>query len=257
MDRFPRAAVTENRNIIQDFARYEFKYLLGLSQRQLIEQEISHFMKIDRHIDAKLDDQYFVRSLYFDTPNSVAFYEKTDGVKSRRKFRIRTYGIMPDAGMPLFLEEKGRHNERTYKTRIQIAGEHLPIFLHDPIKLLHLPQYQGVEIVEKFVSDYLRKSTRPRVLVDYLRRPYISDFDMNFRVTLDHEIQAASANELFERTISPKKLCVSGLTVMEIKFNRRIPAWFHRILQAYNLRRLSISKFVVGMKTCGVAVDYS
>ena len=33
----------------------------------------------------------------------------------------------------------------------------------------------------------------------------------------------------------------------EVKFDRSIPLWFHRIIQSYNLRRESISKFVLGM----------
>lgn len=246
-----------NSGSVQEFARYEFKYLLGSGQRQVVEQEISQLMETDDHIDPDLDDQYFVRSLYFDTPGHSAFYEKTDGIKSRRKFRIRTYGNSSNGKTPLLLEEKGRHNERTYKTRIQIALEHLPTFLRNPIGVLDIPQYQKIEIIEKFVADYLRSNIRPGVLVDYLRRPYISDFDMNFRVTFDQEIRAAAAIDLFGRTLSPSRLCVEGASIMEVKFNRRIPAWFHRILQAHNLRRLSISKFVVGMKTCGLAVDLS
>jgi hypothetical protein len=44
---------------------------------------------------------------------------------------------------------------------------------------------------------------------------------------------------------------------MEVKFHRRIPAWFHRILQTYNLDRVSISKFVLGMSSTGLAIDLS
>jgi len=42
---------------------------------------------------------------------------------------------------------------------------------------------------------------------------------------------------------------------LEVKFFRRIPPWFHRIIQAYDLRRLSISKFARGMEVCGFAED--
>ena len=41
--------------------------------------------------------------------------------------------------------------------------------------------------------------------------------------------------------------CKPGYTILEVKFERGIPAWFHRTIQAYNLRRESISKFVYGI----------
>ena len=49
----------------------------------------------------------------------------------------------------------------------------------------------------------------------------------------------------------------SDYKIMEVKFFRRIPLWFHRLIQKYNLKRVSISKFVVGMKFLGYAEDLS
>jgi len=48
----PSKALTE------DFARYEFKYILNLAQRQAIEAEIGNFMGMGDHIVEALDDQY-------------------------------------------------------------------------------------------------------------------------------------------------------------------------------------------------------
>ena len=42
-------------------------------------------------------------------------------------------------------------------------------------------------------------------------------------------------------------MCKAGFTILEVKFDRSIPLWFHRIIQSYNLTRQSISKFVLGM----------
>ena len=44
---------------------------------------------------------------------------------------------------------------------------------------------------------------------------------------------------------------------MEIKFDRRLPKWFHRLIQTYELERLSVSKFCLGMEATGLAFDYS
>jgi len=243
--------------LTEDFARYEFKYLLPLALRQSIEGEIQDFMRADGHSDPDLDNQYLVRSLYFDSLDSQAFYEKTDGVKSRNKFRIRTYARDFNRSAPIFLEEKGRYNERTYKHRVKLEQQDLDLIFGELNAFDLIARYPEIEVVEKFAATALRKGLEPRVLVDYIRRPYTSDYDMNFRVTFDQHLQAMAASELHPSDWARAKACVAGMTIMEVKFNRRIPAWFHRILQAYDLRRISISKFVVGMKKCNLAVDLS
>lgn len=243
---------------IQEFARYEFKYLLDLQSRLAIRHEIEHFMEYDGHVHPELGNSYFVRSLYFDDPHATQFYEKIDGVKSRRKYRIRTYSDRPDPEVPYFLEAKGRHNERSYKLRVAIDPEHLPIF-YDPLRhdeLLAL--YPDVPLIVQFVFESHRRGIAPRVLVDYRRKPFTSEFDMNFRLTFDSEITAIATDEVFpDKNASGWHQCKSGWTVLEIKFDRRIPAWFHRILQSHGMRRLSISKFCLGMESCGLAIDLS
>ena len=242
---------------IQEFARYEFKYLLSLLERREIEAEIAHFMRFDGHSDPALDHSYRVRSLYFDTVTNVCFYEKTDGVKRRRKYRLRSYAFRPGTDAPVFFEEKGRYNERTYKRRISIAADDVELFSAGDRTNELLDRFRGNELVEEFVADILRRRIRAKILVDYIRRPYNSDYDENFRVTFDQGLVGQATDKLFPSDDAGRRACVAGFTILEIKFNRRIPAWFHRILQAHEMRRLSISKFVVGMKVCGLAVDLS
>lgn len=243
---------------VQEFSRYEFKYLLNESTRVSIEEEIRHFMDYDGHVHEELENCYFVRSLYFDDLSASSFYEKIDGVKSRQKFRIRTYTDRVDGKVPVFLELKGRHNERSYKLRVAIDPTHVPMFC-DPVRhgdLIAL--YSKVELVEHFVFHSFRRGIFPRVLVDYRRRPYTSVFDANFRLTFDARLEAIASGHLFPELTEPGwRKCNAGWTVLEVKFDRRIPAWFHRILQSHDMRRVSISKFCRGMETCELAVNLS
>lgn len=241
----------------QLFARYEFKYLLGSLLCQRIEKEVIHFMDYDGFSHPEFDNKYPVRSLYFDNLLSSNYYEKTDGIKTRRKFRIRTYADQKDTISPIFLEAKGRHNERTYKTRIEIRSEHIPLFTHSTNYSGLISLYEGSDLIESFVYEKIRKRVKPVVLVDYMRRPYTSPFDTNFRLTFDGQLTAIACDMLFPNQPLRKFQCVPGYTILEVKFNRRIPAWFHRIIQAYDLRRLSISKFCKGMEYCSLAEDLS
>ena len=62
--------------VVQEFARYEFKYILNKRLRDQVENQIQHFMKYDGFTHPEFNNSYFVRSLYYDSPNSFNFYEK-------------------------------------------------------------------------------------------------------------------------------------------------------------------------------------
>ena len=241
----------------EDFVRYEFKYLLDAKFREVVEREVSHFMDLDGHSHENLHHAYYVRSLYFENKETSRFYEKIDGVRSRTKFRIRTYGTTYTLGLPIYLEEKNRNGDYVDKHRIPIDPEHLSLFC-DPEKHWHLYDlYTGVDLVLKFLFGVLRREEKPMVLVDYIRRPYVSSYDMNFRVTFDSKLMATPNKSLFPTNETIWRQSTAGYTILEVKFGRRIPAWFHRIIQAHDMRRFSFSKFVRGLKISGLAMDLS
>ena len=73
----------------QLFTRYEFKYLINDSIANILYKDALNFMEQDKF--ALKTNGYFVRSLYFDNNDYDNFFEKVDGIKFRKKFRIRTY----------------------------------------------------------------------------------------------------------------------------------------------------------------------
>ena len=79
---------------------------------------------------------------------------------------------------------------------------------------------------------------------------------MNFRLTIDQNIEVRRSSELFD-THNRKINSLLDNFILEIKFRRRIPSWFHKIIMGYNLQRVSISKFVLGIKNTNLAVDLS
>ena len=243
--------------VIQEFARYEFKFVLSQSRRDTLEEEVSKLMRFDGYVHPEMENSYLVRSLYYDNDIATNYYEKIDGVRFRQKFRIRTYGQSYAPDLPIYLEEKGRYVERTFKRRVAIDVNHLDIFYDSTRHFELLDLYPGVDLIERFVFSSVRKLVRPRVLVDYVRRPYVSDFDMNFRITFDSKLRASQTNTVFPNDSAAWRMCDAGYTIVEVKFHRRIPAWFHRLLQSHNLRRLSISKFCRGMEVCEIAEDLS
>jgi SPX domain protein involved in polyphosphate accumulation len=110
-------------------------------------------------------------------------------------------------------------------------------------------------ITEQFKYELLRKKLRPVALIDYERRPYVSKFDPSFRLTFDEKLMATKTDQIYPLNASRPKEILPGYTVLEVKFRHLMPSWFHRIIQAHELRRVSISKICSGMETLGLAFD--
>ena len=238
--------------------RYEFKYILNKKISDQIEKETLNFMVYDEHVNKELNNKDFVRSLYFENNFSSNFYEKADGMKIRRKYRLRTYSNIFDPKVPIFFEVKGRISERTYKKRINVKNKYLNLFLSQSQNFNLLNLYPNNEMIINFIFDSSRKNLKPLILVDYKRRPYINKFGLYFRLTFDTNLLSSKTNNLFSNDKYSSWLeCKAGYTILEVKFDRSIPAWFHRIIQCYNLKRESISKFVLGMSSSGLARETS
>jgi hypothetical protein len=238
------------------FSRFEFKYVLPLRQREEVEAELLHFLELDPHVRRHEGSRYFVRSLYFDDPFFSAYHDKADGMHTRSKFRVRTYSADPAERTPWFLEIKGRYNNLVLKHRVPLAEPDGSVpDPHEPDligQILRLAPPGAVR--SRFEYQLHRRRIRPGVLIDYWRRPYISKYDPGFRLTFDSELVATPTRALFPVHPTSRRV-VPGYTVLEVKFNHRIPSWFHRVVQAFELRRRSFSKICHGTEVLGLAQD--
>ena len=72
------------------FFRYEFKYFISSKISNEIFNQSLNFMKIDNFALKNKNKGYLVRSLYFDNDQYNNFFEKVDGIKIRKKFRLRS-----------------------------------------------------------------------------------------------------------------------------------------------------------------------
>ena len=240
------------------FARFEFKYILSARRRAEIESELAYFLTLDPYVATKPRKQYFVRSLYYDDPFYSDYYEKTDGVKKRKKFRVRTYTDNPDEHCATFLEIKGRHNAFVFKYRTPIEqsenGQHHLAAMGNMTDTVMKGGVSGA-VLEQFQYDLYRRQLRPVMLIDYLRRPYISKYDAEFRLTFDEALRGTATETLFPNSGDTTFSILKGYSVMEVKFRYHIPSWFHRVIQSYELRRVSVSKYCKGVEACKLAAN--
>ena len=239
------------------FARFEFKYILPQLLREELESELQYFLEFDPFVTSRPQHQYFVRSLYFDDPFNTCFRDKVSGLHTRSKFRVRTYTDDSHDGTPHFMEIKGRFNNLVLKNRIPLdMSNAITNDSGDALTSKLLRIMPSGDVRRKFEFELYRRRIRPVALVDYVRRPYFSRFDPEFRLTFDSELRGTNTRALFPSVGSsqPRRI-LPGYTVLEIKFRRHIPSWFHRLIQAYELRRVSVSKICHAMETLGIEED--
>ena len=148
----------------QIFSRFEFKYIINKNLSKLIQQEVKNFTINDYFTKKK--DKYLVRSLYFDNNLFSNFNEKIDGIKNRHKFRIRTYSIQKNEKVPMYLEMKGRDNQRTFKNRTKIKLEDLNFFCSSKNLFSIKKKYLDNKLINQFIFDNYRKKILPKVIID-------------------------------------------------------------------------------------------
>ena len=232
--------------IQEHFLRYEFKYILNEELRTNIEEELSHFMQLDPFVEQFENKKYLVRSLYFDDPIYSFYYEKTDGLMHRQKFRIRTYITEYNKDIPIMLELKGRYNNFVYKHRTSI--NHDSENIKDVFRLLSPLENKDNPVAKQYTYDKYKKNIKPIMLIDYQRRAFQSKSDYEFRITFDGELYGTQTTDLFPKDELYKRKLIDGYTIMEVKFKKHIPPWFHRMMIKYQLNRVSISKYCTGME---------
>ena len=237
------------------FSRFEFKYVLRQQLREEVEGELGHFVELDPYVQGQPHQQYFVRSLYFDDPVFSSFRAKEEGQHTRAKFRIRTYARTAATPAPWFLEIKGRYNNLVFKHRTPFTGEFDRCAAGDELCRMTLAHTTAGSVRSQFEFELYRHQIRPVVLVDYERRPYVSRFDPEFRLTFDSRLETTATDTLFPPSTQVMRRMLPGYTVMEVKFRHHVPSWFHRIIQAYELRRTSISKICTGTQVLGLQLE--
>ena len=87
------------------------------------------------------------------------------------------------------------------------------------------------------------ETLRPRTAVDYVREPFLYG-PGNVRVTFDSQIESAGADENF---LEPHAAipAARGKIVLEIKYDRYLPALVAGLLDLGNFRAAAFSKYAV------------
>lgn len=216
--------------------RHELKYQISMADYFAVRQRLRPVMKSDGHTGE--DGKYTVRSIYFDNSDDKVLREKINGVQKREKFRIRYYN---DDLSFFVLEKKIKWNSLCRKIDARFTEKECRALLKGDMSwMMAHPAGLVRELYCKMGSQQLR----PRVLVSYIREPYVYAAG-NVRVTFDSHIRST----LFHRPFLEERMPDIDVAdkpeniILEIKFDAFLPDIIQNLLQTENIRQQSYSKY--------------
>jgi hypothetical protein len=177
------------------FNRYEIKYLVGEMRVPELRAELAARMDTDPFSPR---GGYPVTSLYYDTADLRFYWEKIEGLKFRRKVRMRLYGNPADCtdGSSVHVEIKQRVNRVTQKRRIALPYGVARRWLDGREEIECDPtQRPFVNEVTTLIGNL---DLRPIVTTGYLREAFVGrEADLGLRVTIDHKVHGSDRDFLF------------------------------------------------------------
>jgi len=230
---------------IRRFNRFELKYLVSLVQAEQLKRSLQAYLVPDDHGQGA----YALASLYYDSPDHRFFWEKMDGVRFRRKLRIRHYeqGKPLSEDTPVFVEVKQRLDRVTQKRRLRLPYREALRLCNQRERPACDPQDEPVlSEIESMLWQY---NLRPVSVVGYQRQALIgTDYDIGLRVTFDTLLACRPGCHSLHEKAASLPMLQPDRAVMEIKVNDRIPFWLTELVAAHNLNLVRISKYCLSIE---------
>lgn len=227
--------------------RYEMKYIICESKAEAIRQFIKPYVQLDRYCKLQRSGIYPIVSLYLDSDDLHLCRESLTGQKNRFKLRIRSY--TDELDYPRFFEIKRRVNNVIIKSRSRVMDKDIAALftgLSMPLHHHYATDHVALRQFQLYVNSIKAK---PVILIRYMRQAYEDDSENRVRVTFDRKLS-------YNVTTRPRvtldgqswQYHLLGSVILEIKFTDRYPAWLSRMVECFNLRQRSMSKYATSIQ---------
>ena len=202
--------------------RIDTKYVTSIDNvRKLLEAASPHYFI--QQIDGSSNMPYYTR--YYDTDDTMMFYQHQRGKKNRQKVRVRRY---EGSSTPPFIEIKTKNNKgRTSKKRAPMV---------DANNMELTPYYEFLDRNSSFDPS----SLIPHI-ENHFYRITLVDKSMTERVTIDSRLE-------FHNLITGQKSSLDKIGIIEWKRDgRKRDSELDRILKELRIHPCGFSKYCVGM----------
>lgn len=218
--------------------RHELKFYISHLEYEVLHRVLSRLLQQDENCDE--NNEYFIRSLYFDTEYNDALLDKLEGTKNRDKYRIRTYNY-DDRFIRMECKTKvGSLISKRSQVIPKLLAEQL--IAGDPTNL--------EKTRSGLLHDVFREMTlnrlHPVVIVDYTREAYIHPVE-EVRITFDKHLHTGlRAIDMFDEKLPTLPVFNEDQMILEVKFNRCLPPYIRDILCTHvqSAQNSAISKYV-------------
>jgi hypothetical protein len=227
------------------FNRYEIKYLVPVPALADLRAELAARMDPDAH-----GADYGVWSVYYDTTDLRFYWEKIEGLRFRRKLRVRHYGdpSAVDDDTTVFVEIKQRVNRVTQKRRVALPYG-LALSLCDE-RVAVSPSPFLDEVLE-LVSGL---DLRPVAITGYRREAFLGrGAEEGLRVTVDRRVRGRDRDFHLASAAENRLIVPARLAVVEFKANERVPYWLTDLAARMNLSVVRMSKYCQSVEAFGRA----
>ena len=202
--------------------RHELKYFITPAELNVLRSSLKPVMQLDPN--GNENNEYHIRSLYFDTINDDALEEKIAGVGNRKKYRIRIYNF---SDRVIKLECKSKYGDLISKQSVSIPRELADqLIAGDPEGL----QRMRHPLLHDVYREMKTRLLRPVVIVDYIREAYIHPAGL---------YQTA----MFDASIPTYPVFDDPVEVLEVKYDEFLPTYMQAILSGVTAQRSAVSKY--------------
>jgi len=215
--------------------RHELKYFISPAEMKVLRGILTPAMQLDPNGDE--NNEYHIRSLYFDTINDDALTEKIAGVGNRKKYRIRIYNFKDKV---IKLECKSKYGDLISKQSVTIPRELADqLIAGDPEGLQRMRHPLLHDVYREMKTNLLR----PAVIVDYTREAYIHPAE-EVRITFDKTLRTGLySHDMFNKDIPTYPVFDDPVEILEVKFDEFLPTYIQSILSGITAQRSAISKY--------------
>ncbi len=232
--------------MIKRFNRYELKYIVKADLAETLIREMRDYVTPDP--EGGPSGTYQVTSLYYDTRDAQFYRAKLDGLKFRRKLRIRRYGVLDaNANPAVMVEIKQRINRTTQKRRVSLPLADAEL-LCEARSEATWQDARDAEVANEIM--YLVGGLRllPACTVAYQRQAFVgSRYEPGLRVTFDRGLWCRDPG--WGLGAGGPRYVIGSPTdvVLEVKANDAVPLWVPRLLARHDCRLTRFSKYCAGV----------
>ena len=223
------------------FNRFELKYIIPGNVRDALLPTMRERMTPDSYA---VDGTYLISSMYYDSPQFDCYRSKIEGIKYRRKVRIRSYGEFPsDPSAKVVLEIKQRINRTTQKRRLALQLSQAHALCTGQFDR-EFPDPLDAAVAQEITFLSRSLALAPACLVVYQRQAFEGNvYDPGLRITFDGLLRCAPADAVFDPGRPRHPFLPDDWFILEVKADEVVPLWVARLLATHGVTLNRFSKY--------------